>query len=346
MQAFYRPAGRSLWTARDLAATTDWVFRWSERSLAEIDASLERVKARGVPWSAVTAADFPLETLGDWLATIKAEIATGRGFIVMRGLPAAKYALEDLKRIYWGIGAHFGVAQAQSHLGDTLGSIIDLTDEQPDIFRRRGYNSGGPQTVHTDSSDIVSMLSITTAKSGGASCLASAHAVHNLMLDHCPDLLEVLYRGFHARGTDPDAAAGGIDVVSPERVPVYQYTGGWLNSFFVEGYVRRTILAGNVALTPIEEAAMQAFIAFSNHPDLVLRMLLEPGDMQFLNNRTLFHGRAAFEDHPEKPRRRHLLRLWLTVPDWPRMAPAQDYHGAEVRRRWADHAAAKALKSA
>ena len=135
-------------------------------------------------------------------------------------------------------------------------------------------------------------------------------------------------------------------MVSPERVPVYQYTGGWLNSFFVEGYVRRTILAGNVALTPIEEAAMQAFIAFSNHPDLVLRMLLEPGDMQFLNNRTLFHGRAAFEDHPEKPRRRHLLRLWLTVPDWPRMAPAQDYHGAEVRRRWADHAAAKALKSA
>jgi hypothetical protein len=238
------------------------------------------------------------------------------------------------------------VAQAQSHLGDTLGSIIDLTDEQPDIFRRRGYNSGGPQTVHTDSSDIVSMLSITMAKTGGESCLTSAHAVHNLMLDHCPGLLDVLYRGFHVRGTDTDAAAGGIELVSPHRVPVYRYTEGWLNGFFVDGYVRRTILAGNVRLSPEEEAAIQAFIAFSNHPDIMLRMLLEPGDMQFLNNRTLFHGRAPFEDHPEKARRRHLLRLWLTVPDWPRMAPEQDYHGAEVRQRWADHAEAKALKSA
>lgn len=346
MREFFRPSGRSVWTARELATRDDWVFHWPARTLEEIGACVERAKARGVPWSDVTARDFPLETLGEWLAAIKAEIATGRGFIVLRGLPAEKYGLDDLKRIYWGIGAHFGVPQAQSHLGDTLGSIIDLTDEQPDIFRRRGYNSGGPQTVHTDSSDIVSMLSIATAKSGGASCLTSAHTVHNLMLDHCPGLLEVLYTGFHARGTDTDAAAGGIELVSPQRVPVYRYTEGWLNGFFVDGYVRRTILAGNVRLTPVEEAAIQAFIAFANHPDNMTHMLLEPGDMQFLNNRTIFHGRAAFEDHPERERRRHLLRLWLTVPDWPRMAPEQDYHGAEVRQRWAENAAAKALKSA
>lgn len=346
MREFFRPSGRSVWTAKELATRDDWVFHWPRRSLEEIDSCLERVKARGVPWAGVTAADFPLETLGDGLPAIKAEIATGRGFIVLRGLPAGRYGLDDLQRIYWGIGQHFGIPQAQSHLGDKLGSIIDLTDEQPDIFRRRGYNSGGPQTVHTDSSDIVSMLSITMAKNGGASCLTSAHTVHNLMLDHCPGLLDVLYTGFHARGTDPDAAAGGIDLVSPHRVPVYNHAEGWLNGFFVDGYVRRTILAGNVVLTPVEEAAIQAFIAFANHPDIMLRMLLEPGDMQFLNNRTLFHGRAAFEDHPEKTRRRHLLRLWLTVPDWPRMAPEQDYHGAEVRQRWAANAEAKALKSA
>lgn len=346
MRDYFRPAGRSVWTAKELATRDDWIFRWPERSLQEIDDCLSRVKARGAAWTDVSARDFPLETLGDWLAEIKAEIATGRGFIVLRGLPAGKYALEDLKRIYWGVGAHFGEPQAQSHLGDTLGSIIDLTDEQPDIFRRRGYNSGGPQTVHTDSSDIVSMLSITVAKSGGASRLTSAHTVHNQMLDHCPGLLDVLYRGFHVRGTDTDAAAGGIDVVSPGRVPVYQYANGWLNAFFVEGYVRRTILAGNVRLSPVEEAAMQAFMAFANHPDNMTNMLLEPGDMQFLNNRTVFHGRATFEDHPEKSRRRHLLRLWLTMPDWPRMAPEQDYHGAEVRQRWVVNAAAKALAPA
>jgi len=36
---------------------------------------------------------------------------------------------------------------------------------------------------------------------------------------------------------------------------------------------------------------------------------LEPGQMQFVDNRALGHSRAAFVDYPE--RKRHLVRLWL-----------------------------------
>ena len=45
----------------------------------------------------------------------------------------------------------------------------------------------------------------------------------------------------------------------------------------------------------------------------------KPGDFQFINNRTILHGRAHFEDHEAKDQRRHLYRLWLNVPEWPRM---------------------------
>lgn len=339
----HRPSGRSVWTAKELSQKTDWVFRFSEETLKEIDACLARVKARGVPFDEVTSADFPLETLGNWLGSIKGEIATGRGFIVMRGLPAARYSQDDLKKIYWGIGAHFGSAEAQSHRGDRLGDIIDISDELPDYFKRRGYNSGGAQTAHTDSADIVSMLSITLAKSGGASRLASAHTVHNLMLDYCPELLKVLYEGFYLRGTDTDAEATGRPVLSPHRVPVYMHADGWLNAFYVKGYVRRPVMAGQVTLSPIEEAAIEAFTAFANHPDIMLSMLLEPGDMQFLNNRTVFHGREGFEDFPEKERRRHLFRLWLHVPEWPRMASVQDVHPQAERKLWESNAKKQAL---
>ena len=43
-------------------------------------------------------------------------------------------------------------------------------------------------------------------------------------------------------------------------------------------------------------------------------MALEPGDMQFVHNHSLLHDRTGFEDWPEAERRRHLLRLWLSVP--------------------------------
>jgi hypothetical protein len=38
--------------------------------------------------------------------------------------------------------------------------------------------------------------------------------------------------------------------------------------------------------------------------------------MYFINNYTILHARTAFDDgHAEEDRRRHLLRLWLEVPE-------------------------------
>ncbi len=38
---------------------------------------------------------------------------------------------------------------------------------------------------------------------------------------------------------------------------------------------------------------------------------LEPGQLQFVDNRVLGHARTLFEDFREPERRRHLVRLWL-----------------------------------
>ena len=39
-----------------------------------------------------------------------------------------------------------------------------------------------------------------------------------------------------------------------------------------------------------------------------------PGDIQFLHNHVIVHGRTQYEDWPEEHRKRHLLRLWLATP--------------------------------
>ena len=43
-------------------------------------------------------------------------------------------------------------------------------------------------------------------------------------------------------------------------------------------------------------------------------MQLQPGDIQFVYNHALLHDRTAFTDWPELNKRRHLLRLWLSLP--------------------------------
>ena len=48
-------------------------------------------------------------------------------------------------------------------------------------------------------------------------------------------------------------------------------------------------------------------------PQLQERMMLERGQMLFLNNWTTLHRRTAFDDYGEDHLKRHFLRIWLSV---------------------------------
>jgi hypothetical protein len=75
--------------------------------------------------------------------------------------------------------------------------------------------------------------------------------------------------------------------------------------------VQKAIERSGIAMTPLETAALAYFDAVAEDPAYVLEMELEPGDIQFVNNYTILHGRSAFIDGPEPATRRHLVRLWL-----------------------------------
>jgi hypothetical protein len=345
-ELFARPAGKSVWFGKDLSKTKEWIFPLPRDTIEEVDECIARLRSSGKPLEEIGTADFPFATIAKEMKAFRQELATGRGFLIVRGLPSEKYSDDELGKIFWGFGAHFGLAMPQSFLGDRLGTVMDLTDEEPERRLRRGYHSAGAQFVHTDACDVVGMISIRTAKEGGASRLASAHAVNNLMLDLCPGLLKVLYDGFVCRMPDSDAEAMGVPALIPHRVPAYKFENGWLNCHYVRGYVTRAVAAGNHQLTPRELAAMDVFASLGNHPDLIIEMLLEPGDFQIFNNRTVLHGRAHFEDYPEKARRRHLKRLWLSVDDWPKIPQVQGSLYGDNLWKWQDHARKRAAAAA
>jgi hypothetical protein len=64
-------------------------------------------------------------------------------------------------------------------------------------------------------------------------------------------------------------------------------------------------------------------------------MRLEPGDMQFVYNHAQLHDRTGFTDWPEPEKRRHLLRLWLSLPGDRELPPcfAERYGTIEVGNR-------------
>jgi hypothetical protein len=57
--------------------------------------------------------------------------------------------------------------------------------------------------------------------------------------------------------------------------------------------------------------------------------------MQFVYNHSMLHDRTAFVDWPEPERRRHLLRLWLSIPGDRLLPPvfAQRYGSIEPGNR-------------
>ena len=55
-------------------------------------------------------------------------------------------------------------------------------------------------------------------------------------------------------------------------------------------------------------------------------MMFQPGDIQLVNNHTILHARTSFEDFPEDDRKRHLLRMWLSVPNSRELSPAFAHH--------------------
>ena len=51
-------------------------------------------------------------------------------------------------------------------------------------------------------------------------------------------------------------------------------------------------------LTDQQTAALAEFDTLASSPDLVMDWVLQPGDVQLLNNHVTVHNRSAYVDHP------------------------------------------------
>jgi hypothetical protein len=320
------------WTGQVLATRQDqWVRTFSAEEILELEnAAQSYLDGKGDPGE-LTASIFPLPILGPKLADLRETLKAGVGFCLWRGLPVENWSIELAATAFCGIGAHLGSARSQNAKGHILGHVKDVGADlsNPNV---RIYQTTERQSFHTDSTDAVGLLCLKEAMDGGDSLLVSTVTLYNEMQKLAPELAEIMFEPLATdrRGEVPEGQMPWFEV------PVLNWYEGHLTGLYQRTYISSASRFDEAPqLSEKQTAALDLFDELANDPDIHLRMRLHPGDMQFVYNHSLLHDRTAFRDWQDRDDRRHLLRLWLALPDDRSLPPvfAQRYGSLEIGDR-------------
>jgi hypothetical protein len=293
------------WTPDELGDVDGWSYHLTDGDTAEIMDGIAAVRKKGTPLVAIERNDFPLDGLAGTLEEVRRELLDGRGVVLIRGFPIDRLSREEQAIGYLGLGSYLGERIPQNKQAHVLGHVKDLGGTKHDA-NTRGYLTNEEMWFHSDSTDFVGLLCLQGAASGGESRVASSVTVYNRMLSECPELAQSLIfdfyytrHGEHNPGENPWY-----------RQPVFAFSDGYFSACGYSEYIQKAQgLPGVPPLTAEQKAAVPVYRRIVD--DCAIDMPFRPGDIQFLNNHVMVHGRRDYEDWPEAGRKRHLLRLWL-----------------------------------
>lgn len=314
----------------EMAATPDiWTRNWSTEQLDD----LLTVSATVAPEDLIgldvaTIAPESIRTLAE---DIRSDLLDRQGFTVLHGFPVHEVDRPTVASAFLLLGNLIGRPRSQNAAGHLLGHIKDVGADLSDSATRI-YQTNERQSFHTDSTDAVALLCLRTAASGGLSQLASAETAYRLVRERRPDLAAQLFEPIATdrRDEQPDGEQPWFEI------PVLSWFDDRLTVLYQRTYISSTERFPDAPRpSPAQIQALDLFDEIVDDPVVHIRMALEPGDMQFVHNHSMLHDRTAFVDHAEPEKRRHLLRLWLSLPGDRLLPPvfAQRYGSIEVGDR-------------
>ena len=295
------------WTAETIDAPSDWYYPLSESYLSALDSGVRKHTG------AISDLRVP-DTIGyaPCLQPVLDALHTGRGFAIIEHLPVEHYTLDEARAAYWMVGQCLGIPFKQNIEGTLL---YDVQDTGRDVKSGARFSvTNAESSFHTDGAfgtqvpEIVGLLCIKTAQSGGRSQLISACAVHNILHQQAPDVLNALYSSFYF-----DRRGQYLPGEAPiKKTPIFSWDKQTLMMRYLHYYIQEGHREAGVPLTSEQKRALQAIEDILKHPEMRVEFDLAPGQMLFTNNNWILHNRTAFEDDEQK---RHYVRLWLMQKD-------------------------------
>jgi alpha-ketoglutarate-dependent taurine dioxygenase len=162
-------------------------------------------------------------------------------------------------------------------------------------------------------------LCLQPAISGGENQIVSSVAVYNQILSERPDLLQILTQPFYYKRHNVDT--GNPDAYCQQ--PIFSFCDGRFASAFLRVLIDRAYADDNTPdMTASQKEALDFVEEVCGRPAMHVEFRQEPGDILLLNNWVTYHRRSAFRDHQNLAQRRHLLRIWLAMPNSRPLDPA------------------------
>jgi hypothetical protein len=321
-----------------MADESIWTEWFDDDERAEVDSALRQALEKSDDVLMIDRGDFPLPNLQHRLLEIERQLIDGRGFVRLRGLERDAYSQTEMEVIYWGIGMHLGFPWPQNKHGHVLGDVIDQQKAFNDPTARGNELGGVALPFHCDGSDLVGLLCLSNGLSGGLSSVANSVTIHNRLVVESPELAAALYEPFpyDFRGEQ-----------APGRQPYYELPvfTEWNDRLFVRcipPYIRASQRHADAPrLSALQIEALERVEELANDPSHHVLMDLQPGDIQFINNFHVLHGRTAYEDDRSTRNVRHLKRLWLETSV---LAERPPHFARNVSSHWDDNRSASRLR--
>lgn len=311
MPAIRRPAPLnhpSVWKGAELAGREDWDHVLSDEEREEANRLL--VVAEPV--------DVVAPCLSGRLLTIRDSLEQGCGAALIHGLDVSAGSPGQWADVFQRLASVVGTPVSQSADGQRIFSVRNAGYDQGDP-RARGPNTNRRLGFHTDRCDVIGFLCLQPAARGGANQVVSSPALFNEIGRRRPDLLQVLQQPFcyKRHNVDPE------NRLTHTWQPVFSVYQGQFAANFLRVLIERADADPELPdLNDRQREALDFLESVAEEPAMQYEFSQQRGDMLFLNNWVTFHRRSAFEDHREPERRRHILRVWLSMPNSREIDPA------------------------
>jgi alpha-ketoglutarate-dependent taurine dioxygenase len=303
--------GPSVWT-RGNVRPEEYRVDLSAACLDEIRRAADEIRAYPLPTLLRAPDDFAMPACRQEMTRAREMLDHGRRFAIIDRLPMAEMDAAEATAIYWLLSIMVSRPVAQKLDGTMIYDVLDTGQQALPGSGVRPDKTNIEIRFHNDNAyndtppDYVGLLCLRRAQTGGHSRVISFYTVHNAVRERHPDRLERLYQPFWF-DRQREFRPGESPIFS---APVFEHAGELKARFSAHQIGGGYVLRGE----PIDrdgEAAIAAVLDIFDEEQLSVDFDLEPGQIQFVDNRALGHSRTAFVDDPDPARRRHLVRLWL-----------------------------------
>jgi hypothetical protein len=276
----------------------------------ELVAALVEIKRQGIALAGVCAANFRLAKLEKTLDAVAAELRDGRGFALVRNFPVEDFTFDELEIMYWGLCSHIGTGVTQNSDSGFIHYVTDGALRPNQGTRGVGLSTETP--LHVDLTDIASLLCVRQAPDDPASRIASSTTLYNDILKRHPEFLARLFDGYEWDRMDEHG--DGESPTSSYKVPLFSEAEGLISCQYNRHWMISVMARRGITVSDEDVEIFDTIDKFTR--ENCFEFPFHMGDIQFCNNYTVMHGRAAHAMVGEEERKRVLMRIWLEVDDF------------------------------